>query len=216
MTNLIINKLYKSYHTIDYKKYDFYKDDYYENHITEEDIELVKKGIYNNYDEMPFSTVKKILDTIDTYKDDIFYDLGSGMGKLAIQTLFYTNCKKIVGVEYFEELHNIAICVKKNIDINKNLRLHFMKENIMNIDISEATIIYFGVMNHEKAKSDENDILSDSICKKINESKNIRIVISLCKLDIKYKNLIEKQCVPSILPHIVKGYPYPHFFYFIK
>ena len=51
---------------------------------------------------------------------------------------------------------------------------------------------------------------------KINNSKNIRIVISLCKLDIKHNTIIEKECVPSILPHVVKGYPYPHFFYFIR
>ena len=86
----------------------------------------------------------------------------------------------------------------------------------MNTDINEATIIYFGVLNHDNAGYGQDDILIENVENKINQSQNLRIVVSLCKLDIKHKNLIEKQCVPSILPHIVKGYPYPHYFYIIR
>ena len=82
-----------------------------------------------------------MIDKLDINKNDIFYDLGSGTGKVPLQ--FYTNSKvkKAVGIEIQPHRHEIAVNITKNILI-PNKKLEYINENLINSNISDATIVF--------------------------------------------------------------------------
>ena len=209
-----IEKLYEKYPLMKYRRLEYYTEN--KHNIDEE-----KKGIYDNYDEMGYNTITKIINEIkkDINNEDIFYDLGSGLGKVTTQFYLDTICKKVVGIEYFKDLFDVSIKVKKSINIEKGRSIEYYQGNLINFDIDEATIIYFGIVNNKGAKIIEGDILKDIVIEKIKKSKNLKIIFSLTALDILYKKKIEKIYVPlktkngTIIKH--KNYPYPHYIYYL-
>jgi SAM-dependent methyltransferase len=208
-----ITKLYEKYPLMKYRRLEYYTEN-------KRNIEEEKRGIYDNYDELGYKSITKIINIIkeDINDEDIFYDLGSGLGKVTIQFYIETLCKKVVGIEYFKDLFDVSIKVKNSINIKKGRSIEFYQGNLMNFDVNEATIIYFGVVNDKGAKLVEDDILKGIVIEKIKKSKNIRIVISLTPLDIIYKKRIEKICVPlkingKVFKH--KNYPFPHYIYYL-
>jgi len=73
-------------------------------------------------------------------KSDIFYDLGSGEGQLAIKIACKTNVKKVIGIELHKERFNIAVKRLKTSNTNK---VFFINKNFLDVDLSDATIVYF-------------------------------------------------------------------------
>jgi hypothetical protein len=214
----IIDELYKDYPLIKYRKNNYYNKDYIK---LQSEIELEKKGFYDNYDEMNYETVNNIIIQISDKitEKDIFYDLGSGLGKLIKQFYFNTICQKLVGIEYNNILYNISLTIKNKVNIENGKEICYYQKNICEADINEATIIYFGIINNKGANPTEDDILINNIITKIKKSKNIRIVISLCPLYIHYKEYRVIQCVPDMVGGRIrksKNYPYNHYFYFIR
>ena len=94
--------------------------------------EFTKKGVesYINY-------FKKNLT-----KDDVFYDLGSGLGKMVIHIGECTDVKKSVGIEFSNERHNIAVDIKRKY-ANRNNRISLINGDILKRNLRDATIIYF-------------------------------------------------------------------------
>ena len=213
-----LDKLYNDYPLLKYRRHEKYEND----HIsTPKEIEFEKNGIYDNYDEMGYVTTTNILTEIREYitKDDIFYDLGSGLGKITTHFYYDTPCKKIVGIEYFEDLHNVAVQVRNKMEIAKDREVCYYQKNICDVDINEATIVYFGIINGKGAKISEHDILIHEVYKKLIKSPNVRIVISLCPLYIPCKMYNVVQCVPSKINGreiISDKYPFNHYFYIIR
>lgn len=80
----------------------------------------------------------KIFSYLEISAKDVFYDLGSGDGRLP----FYINKNyqiKAVGVELNPLLHLFAQLKKK---ILKRTQVFFYRRNFFNLNLSEATIIY--------------------------------------------------------------------------
>lgn len=73
-------------------------------------------------------------------KSDIFYDLGSGKGELAIKIACKANVKKVIGIELHKERFNIAVKRLKTSNTNK---VFFINENFLDVDLSDATTVYF-------------------------------------------------------------------------
>jgi len=73
-------------------------------------------------------------------KSDVFYDLGSGEGKLAIKIACKTNVKKVVGIELHKERFNTSI---KHLKTSNTDKVSFINKNFLDVDLSDATIVYF-------------------------------------------------------------------------
>lgn len=115
------------------------------------------------YGEIPFATWQKIVARIQPKEDAVFYDLGSGTGRVAFQSYLIYNFKKSAAIELLEGLHNKALQVEKNFEklikpqIAKNFvekELKFIRGNILEEDFSDADFV---LLSHPF--KDEDDFL---------------------------------------------------------
>ena len=75
-------------------------------------------------------------------KESVFYDLGSGLGKMVIHIGEATEVKKSVGIEYSRERHLVAFKLKETF-ASKNNRISLINSDIFKQNLSDATIVYF-------------------------------------------------------------------------
>src|SRR5579864_8957251 len=55
--------------------------------------------VFLTYGEILFPSFNEIIKRMDINENDVFYDLGSGAGKSALQFFLKTPVKKIIGIE---------------------------------------------------------------------------------------------------------------------
>jgi hypothetical protein len=107
------------------------------------------------YGEITEKGTEKLIGLFADYFNDpngVFYDLGSGKGDLVLNVKSSTAIGKAVGVELHPERHLIATEKLKE----KNLKnVYFVNENILQTDLSKATIIYYANEGIPKAVSNE-------------------------------------------------------------
>lgn len=106
------------------------------------------------YGEVPFSSWLKIVDWAQPKKDGIFFDLGSGIGRVVFAAFLAHKFSKNIGIELLDGLHQQALKTKNEFDlkiaqqISKKLgakKIDFYRQNIFETDLSEADFIF---MNH--------------------------------------------------------------------
>lgn len=107
--------------------------------------------------------VRDIFKKFRMTKNDVFYDLGCGDGRLVFYVAKKYGCRA-VGVEVNPLLHCFARLVKK---ITKTDNVFFLKKNIFKVDLQEATVIYLFLFP-EIIERLKNKILK--------ECKNVRII----------------------------------------
>ena len=102
------------------------------------------------YGEIPFATWKKIVEQANPKDGAIFFDLGSGTGRVVIESHLLFNFRKSIGIELVKGLHDKACeiaetftkIIKPQInDSITNRELLFINDNILNVDIYEADFI---------------------------------------------------------------------------
>ena len=71
--------------------------------------------------------------------DTVFYDLGSGTGKIVYHIGLLHGVKKSCGIEFSKNRHNNSI---KTLEKYNYENIIFINDNILNVDFSDATIIY--------------------------------------------------------------------------
>ncbi len=87
---------------------------------------------------------------LDLKKSDVVVDLGSGIGKFALQTYLATPVRKVVGIELAKARHQLAMGAKKQlfsdekgyIDPNPNRTVELLHKDFLKSDLSEATVLY--------------------------------------------------------------------------
>lgn len=97
------------------------------------------------YGEINTRALEKLHEYLDIRTGDIFYDLGSGVGKVVLQTGLFTKAQKVVGVELSENRHEDAMAALKRASEIAPLaakKCSFINDDLMNIDLSSASIIY--------------------------------------------------------------------------
>lgn len=97
------------------------------------------------YGEIKPESIAQLLHYLKFHYEDVFFDLGSGIGKACVQVVLTTPAKA-VGIELSDTRHHIAQKAKeelltKNILIDTN-KLLFFNENILNADLSEGTVFF--------------------------------------------------------------------------
>lgn len=106
------------------------------------------------YGEIPFATWKSIVMRANPKHDAIFFDLGSGTGRVVMQSHLLFNFKKSIGIELLPGLHDQACEVTDKFveEIEPLIRnelgdreLHLFNESFFDVDLSEANLI---LLNH--------------------------------------------------------------------
>ena len=116
-----------------------------------DDKEIIKELLYG---EVPFAVWREIVEKTNPKKDGVFFDLGSGTGRVVMESHIVFDFKKSIGVELLKGLHDKACEVKDKFDkfvkpkiLNqlKDRQLQFVNANIFEVDLQEADLIF---MNH--------------------------------------------------------------------
>lgn len=115
--------------------------------IPSEDADtIMESGGNPQYGEIPYDSAAHILDDIHLTRQDVFYDLGSGVGKLVLQVYLTTPVKRSVGVELSKTRFDIAEdCHKQAIQddhITVGRDLVFLNQNLNAIPLSDATVCF--------------------------------------------------------------------------
>lgn len=114
----------------------------FEGEFTEEVVygEITKNGVF------------ELNERIDS-NGGVFYDIGSGNGKLLLQMAVISGFDKYVGIEIEKIRYLYSIDIKNQIGIDN---VKFINADVLNVDISDATFVFI------------NDIMfSDDMRKKI-------------------------------------------------
>lgn len=102
------------------------------------------------YGECTPEAVEHILQVVDAQPGEVFYDLGSGTGKMVVYAAFFVPLKKSVGIELLPELHEAAQdagCrydqdVRPHLaDDRRHTELDFRIGDIFDADLSDGDII---------------------------------------------------------------------------
>ena len=104
-----------------------------------------------NYGEVTLESWSKVLDVLQPTRDDVFVDLGSGRGLLAMYTCLRCKCRS-VGVELSRERHAMActalVALRSTEFASDAARLAFVNEDIRTCScLDHATIVF--LMNQD-------------------------------------------------------------------
>lgn len=98
------------------------------------------------YGEMTSEGIDILNQELNLGAQDVFYDLGCGVGKIVVQLYLDTPLKKCVGVELSPTRIRHAEQVKSKLGEKKLLsekrQLEFRKENMLETGVDDATAIY--------------------------------------------------------------------------
>jgi hypothetical protein len=136
--------------------------------------ELVK----STYGEILFDSVEKLISVINTRPTDIFYDLGSGNGKVVMQMFLNSNVAKSYGIEFYRERSYNAEIALKNMyklypkTLDGDRIISYQIQNIKDLYfLDNATIIFMCSTCYPSE-------LLDAVYTKLLKSSNIRCVIT--------------------------------------
>jgi SAM-dependent methyltransferase len=97
------------------------------------------------YGEITKSGVDTLLKEIKKRKsitsDDVFYDIGSGNGKLPIHIALISEFSKVKGIEISDIRYMYSNHILKN-TVGSIDNIEFINDDVRNIDISDATVIF--------------------------------------------------------------------------
>lgn len=95
------------------------------------------------YGELTQKGTNMIIEYFKEYfnKDTVFYDLGSGLGKMVLHIGMQCKVKKSVGIEYSKERHQGAIDLQEQYAKEYN-NISFLNKSYLNQNFSDATIVY--------------------------------------------------------------------------
>lgn len=135
--------VYRYYPNSNFRKIDIYL---LRNYILQNPYRICKeflkergeKNVYT-YGETPLTTLEKIADECKIGSQDIFYELGSGRGRSCYWLKFFVKCR-VVGVEYVPTFVKIASKAGRLYEVDD---VKFVYRDILDADISDATVIYF-------------------------------------------------------------------------
>lgn len=96
------------------------------------------------YGELTWPGVERLAKALELGENDVFYDLGSGVGKVVIQVAMTVPVKKSIGIEltktrYQGSVDALAQIKKQGLLITK---CQFRNESLMDSSLGDATAIY--------------------------------------------------------------------------
>lgn len=143
--------------------------------------------ITETYGELLPDSVNKLLQKITITADDVFYDLGSGLGKVVRQVFSHTDVKAAHGIEINTELHAKAT---QHTAQNTNRILNFTQGDFLTTPLTDATIVLI-------ASPCFSPSLLHALGERINTTPTIHTVLSLrpiATLTLPFKKIVRVEC----------------------
>jgi hypothetical protein len=110
-----------------------------------DDLKVRHSSSSSLYGEITFTGLQKLIDYLKLGPRDVFFDLGSGVGKVILQIGMTTRVKKAVGIELATSRCQRAKRVLKKAEreaLVKEGKCQFLNQDILKADLSEATVLY--------------------------------------------------------------------------
>lgn len=144
--------------------------------------------VFLTYGEILFPSFNKVIQRMDINENDVFYDLGSGAGKSALQFFLKTPVKKVIGIEANKLRSDSSLKIYKQVkrefpELFEGGRiLKCLPSNFLEVDISDATIIYIC------STCFNTELLAD-IGKIVDKCPNIKYLISIPSVTYDYASI---------------------------
>lgn len=145
--------------------------------------EAEKQQLALTYGEILPKSLNTIIQGLDIDKHDVFYDLGSGTGKVALQFCLTTPIQKSYGIEALEVRHTIA--EKAYINLKQQLpelfigkHLESIHDNFLTYNLENPTVIFTDSLCF-------TDDTIKNLTKILNNIRTIKYVISLKQMKLK-------------------------------
>jgi hypothetical protein len=148
--------------------------------------EHIKQHIFLTYGEMLYASVQYAMGHLKIDEEDVFCDLGSGIGKVVVQYFLNTPVKRAFGIEASTARHAYAVDRADHLKQQKpemfsGRSLDFSCGNFLTADIQDATIIY-------TCSTCFDEILLKSIGELVDRCPHLKYFISMkpiaCKLPL--------------------------------
>ena len=131
-------------------------------------------------------------------KSSVFYDLGSGMGKLASHVALKSKAKRVVGIELDKKRHKESLDLASKIDFPAT-QPEFINDDIFDTDFSDATIVYFDNTSYPDGSLEKIIELLPKGCLLIYKQGGAHIGDRFFRLDTTYGNPNATEHVESTL-----------------
>ena len=100
-------------------------------------VEKKEHNLYT-YGETLISSIDIISKTCEIEAYDHVFELGCGIGRTCFWLHFFIRCK-VTGIDYIGQFISRANKIKERLNLD---RINFIQENYLNVDLTEATVIY--------------------------------------------------------------------------
>ncbi|MBL4688155.1 MAG: hypothetical protein JKY37_26430 [Nannocystaceae bacterium] len=99
----------------------------------------------STYGEIMPTALDQLIDALDMEDDDVFFDLGSGMGKVVLQVAMTCQLRRCVGIELVDSRHEVAceaLASAREQGLLKTEDVVFQHADLQRAKLSDATVIY--------------------------------------------------------------------------
>jgi hypothetical protein len=110
-----------------------------------------KDSIYLTYGEITYPGITRLLDYANIGADDVVCDLGSGVGKMVVQSFLKTPAKRCFGIEASQARYASSMEVLKRLreespELFKDGQrvINFYQGNFLRGDLGDTTVVYTG------------------------------------------------------------------------
>lgn len=106
-----------------------------------------KQDVAKTYGEILYPSIDKLLSILTLTNDDVFMDLGSGLGKLVLQVFLNSPVQEACGIEIIPELHHHALQAAQSMqnDLPEfyvgGRKLTFLLGDFFEIPLHPATVV---------------------------------------------------------------------------
>lgn len=110
-----------------------------------DEIAVKKSKGSPTYGEITIGSTDRLFRALDLTKRDVFYDLGSGVGKVILYAGLFTSVRQAVGIELSKMRHQdsvMALARAAQFEGNLPNRCEFLNDDLLNVDLSSASVIY--------------------------------------------------------------------------
>jgi precorrin-6B methylase 2 len=162
------------------------------------------------YGELTPLGVQQMLKYLKLAENDVFYDFGSGVGKLVLQVAATVPVKKCVGIEIVHSRYEAAQKVLKEAKAQGVLlagQTTFRHENLFDSDAKGATVVYV-------ASTCFNDRMMQTLATKISNSSRPVTLITLQNFSRKHRGLefvdtinLQATWSDAVLGHVYRSTP---------
>jgi hypothetical protein len=145
-----------------------------------------RKDLSDAYGEILYPSIDKLLTLFPLSPEDIFLDLGSGLGKLIAQVFLNTPIKEARGIELEPALYQQSMTALRRIqedlpDFFKAGRaIHFLNDDFLTTPYTDATVVLATATCFSQS-------MLERIGQQIEKTPSIRLVLSLRPIPTLYR-----------------------------